>query len=317
MPTEKKLLESITSGQTTQYKEPSDAEKWWNNANDFHLEDGEPVQQNSIGTNEMNGQVAKLGQTDAGTLPVKSKEEEPEIPNAYDELLKTYEDRLKKEEELGKARRGRAAINGIADMGRAIANIVATSQYAPNAYDPAQSLSASAQARYEKAKAERDKNRAEWLNYALKKKALMDDVRDYRLKKDQYKLSERKQTLAEEQEQRRKDNYNLAVRKQDWLEQYQKGLLDDKRERTKIEADYKAGLISKYEKEESIAYLNALNRKESNEIAREKLQGSTTTVEKTIDPFTGKETKRTTTTRPAGSGEQKSQGQKKKTKKQL
>lgn len=63
--------------------------------------------------------------------------------------------------------KSRAAVNGIADMGRALANLYFTTQYAPNAYNEQQSLSAKGRERMALAKAERDKERDAMLNYAL------------------------------------------------------------------------------------------------------------------------------------------------------
>lgn len=64
----------------------------------------------------------------------------------------------------------RQMINGIADMGRAIANLYYTNQGSPNAYDhDKNSLSEAYQKRLDKAKADRDKNRDWWTKWALTK----------------------------------------------------------------------------------------------------------------------------------------------------
>lgn len=258
---------------------------------------GLPVQDNSFGQNEQREQIEQFGQSEAGLLNVKPAEKpEPQLPNAYDELLNTYKSRLEQEEKMAKARRGRAAINGIADMGRAIANLIATSQYAPNAYDPSQSLSASAQARYEKAKAERDKSRAEWMNYALKKKKLFDDVRNHKLKRDQYKLEV-------EKEERRKAETKIREMRADVAA----GVLDIREAELEIKRMLAEHKISDDEAKReidrmrlNIARTNANTASRKVDLAE---QGSTTeTSEETIDPVTRLPKKKTVkkTTKPAG-----------------
>lgn len=272
----------------------------WNdiNATNPATSFGVPVQNNSFGVNGQNGQSGQVGQSEAGLLNVKPAEEpEPPLPNAYDELLNTYKSRLEQEEKMGKARRGRAAINGIADMGRAIANLIATSQYAPNAYDPSQSLSASAQARYEKAKAERDKSRAEWMNYALTKKKLVDDVRNREYLKEKDKADREYKEKVLDNNQRRTDLMEQAEERRMYKieldEAYRNGKLDLEKEKTETDRKYKEGMLSVNQYKARTAELNA----------RLKEQGSTTeTTEESIDPVTGLPKKKTVkkTTKPAG-----------------
>lgn len=70
-------------------------------------------------------------------------------------------------------------ISGISDMGMALSNLFFTTQYAPNAYDPKESMSAKAKARFEKAKADREKEQDRYVNYAITLGKLKDADRQF------------------------------------------------------------------------------------------------------------------------------------------
>ena len=96
----------------------------------------------------------------------------------YEDINKYLEEEQKRSNDKAKDadRRARLAkthqmIGGIADMGRALANLIATVNYAPNAYDPRESLSEKARERYDKAIAEREGYKGAALNYALRRQA--------------------------------------------------------------------------------------------------------------------------------------------------
>lgn len=94
--------------------------------------------------------------------------------NAVDWLFrraKALEGQMLSDEDLAKLRRRQAARRmtvGVADMGRALSNLIATSQYAPNAYvHERDGLSDRLQARYEKERAERDALEDKYFNYVM------------------------------------------------------------------------------------------------------------------------------------------------------
>lgn len=95
--------------------------------------------------------------------------------NNYDDVIKELETRRDKfkpmsDEELAKLRRKQRAegiISGVSDAVRSIANMIAVHHYAPNMYDANNTMSARAQERFEKEKAEREANDDKYYNYAM------------------------------------------------------------------------------------------------------------------------------------------------------
>lgn len=74
------------------------------------------------------------------------------------------------EADLAKLRRRQKAegiISGISDAVQSVANLVFTSQYAPNMYNAKEGMSAKAKERFDKEKAEREAADDRWFNYAL------------------------------------------------------------------------------------------------------------------------------------------------------
>lgn len=98
-----------------------------------------------------------------------------------DVKVETPEERKKRE----RREKIEGAINGIADMGMALGNLYFTSQYAPNAYNGQNSLSEKYQQRLDKAKADREKNRDAYINYALTLGKLKDADRDFNFRVEQ------------------------------------------------------------------------------------------------------------------------------------
>lgn len=92
-----------------------------------------------------------------------------------DVKVETPEERKKRE----RREKVEGAINGIADMGMALGNLFFTTQYAPNAYNPQNSLSQKYQERMDKAKAEREKDHDRYMNYALTLGKLKDADRNF------------------------------------------------------------------------------------------------------------------------------------------
>ena len=91
-------------------------------------------------------------------------------------------------------------ISGIGDMGMALGNLFYTTKGAPSSYSAADGMSVKAKQRFEKAKADREKNEDRYLNYALSLRKLLKEREDEARKKElerrqdeayQYELSRR------------------------------------------------------------------------------------------------------------------------------
>lgn len=95
----------------------------------------------------------------------------PEEPNyGYAWLADQFKQNTKtKEEEARENRRAKANafIHSLGDASRAVANMVYTDQYAPNAYTQENSAADKYNARLEKLKADYEADRARYLNYAM------------------------------------------------------------------------------------------------------------------------------------------------------
>lgn len=109
------------------------------------------------------------------SVPITSKVPAEYTASSYAELIPQLEKKMAEykplsEEELKKLRRKQKAegiISGISDAVQSVANLIATSQYAPNMYDPKEGMSVKAKERFEKDKAQREADADKFLNYAL------------------------------------------------------------------------------------------------------------------------------------------------------
>lgn len=110
--------------------------------------------------------------------PTTTATETPTAPKykGYDDIInlmtqrqQTEEQRAEEAKRAARLARTHKAVGGIADLGRALSNLYFTTQYAPNAYDPKQGMSAKAQERYDQALADYDKHSDAAVNYALNK----------------------------------------------------------------------------------------------------------------------------------------------------
>lgn len=215
----------------------------------------------------------------------------------------TDKDRRKRE----RREKWEGIISGIGDMGRALGNLYYASRGAPGMYDGKDSLSDRAKERFEKAKAEREKKRDEWMNYALTLGKLRDSARDFKLRekqaaaeqeyrKGQAEYQNKSLELRQREEDRRQTAASIALRKQEWLEKYQQGVLDIKKEQLEIERQYKEGLISKMERD---AACNELRVQAAWLTAKTGSQPVTTETTTSYDNR-GRETGTTTTKTPGG-----------------
>lgn len=114
-------------------------------------------------------------QTTTSSVPISSKVPEQFSASSYAELIPQLEKKMAEykplsEEELKKLRRKQKTegiISGISDAVQSVANLVATSQYAPNMYNPKEGMSVKAKERFEKEKAQREADADKYLQYAL------------------------------------------------------------------------------------------------------------------------------------------------------
>lgn len=161
------------------------------------------------------------------------------------------------------------------------------------------------QDRYDKLEAERNRRRDAYTRAAMminsQRQADENAMENERYRNEMMKIRQQQQDRLEAQA-------GLALRKQDWLEKYQQGILDDKKERTDIEREYKQGLISKMERDAAVNELNAQTRYYNAHKAKSGGGGSykpgndTNMVKVTRrDPVTG-ETRVSWERRPTGSG---------------
>lgn len=110
--------------------------------------------------------------------PAAEQDDEPQQQTETDKfiaMLKKERDDAARREETPEKRakrerreRTQNTIASIADAVRAMSNLYFTSQYAPNMYSSGNTLAGKAQERFDKAKAERDKNHDEYLNLSYK-----------------------------------------------------------------------------------------------------------------------------------------------------
>lgn len=126
-------------------------------------------------------------------------------------LTKSAQETAKKDEETARRQerlaRAHSFTSGIGDLGRAIANMYFTTQYAPNGYDHGKDgLSEKAKARADKWRAERQRLQKEYYNYALQ-------GANAKTGRERMQQEQQKTKLAQdkwEKEEARKDALNKA-----------------------------------------------------------------------------------------------------------
>jgi len=215
-------------------------------------------------------------------------EEKKPAYSSYDDIYKMLSEQKAANDALAADadRRARLAkahqmVGGIYDMGRAIANLYGTTQYAPNV--DLESMSDKARERYEKALAERNDYKDAALNYALKGASLMTAKDKYEAEKAQkgFDNSIKAQTLEQ------------TIRRNDIAEaqnKYKAATKEKELEIKKQDADTRAKNADTNDRRANAALAKA-KRGES---------GYTQVVTKEIDPYTGKVTKVTTVKAPNG-----------------
>lgn len=114
-------------------------------------------------------------------------------------------------EKLRKRQRAKGIAAGISDAVRAVANLIFTNQYAPNMYDPNNTMSKKLQERFDKEKAEREAQNDKFFQYAMTLGKLRGEDRDR-----EYNMWKDEQNMAREER-----NYQEAVafRDKQWNDQ--------------------------------------------------------------------------------------------------
>ena len=143
------------------------------------------------------------------------------------------------EERKARERRdaSRAVVNGIGDAVRALGNLHYVGNYAPNGgYDTKDNLSTQYQARLDRARAEREKNRDWAMNYALGKAKEERDQRDFNWKMETDKRDYNRQKEQDEQKQK---NFETEMQHKKYALAQQKELAGNKLDFQKEEANRK------------------------------------------------------------------------------
>lgn len=216
------------------------------------------------------------------------------LREVLDELEKMRETGLSAED--AKRRKRDRMIAGIGDGLSAIANLVNTSRGALHSYDARASLTAAQQARWDKIDAERERQRKERLQYALKN---YEVLRGARADKEAREAKAVAAQMAAEQRayNRKKDEreFGLKAANSEFDHEYKKAVLQQKGEFHEDEMKHKAatlaestryhtGQLKHGQQQIGLGYANLAERKRSNrvresqgqqriELAREKMGG--------------------------------------------
>ena len=194
---------------------------------------------------ELEQQNAVEQQAEPAAAVAEQTTEQPQ-PSAYDRLMAAYEERQKKDERADKRDRIRTAIAGIGDTVGALGNLYFTTKYA-SPIPQTEGMSDKMRERYEAAKAKRDRNRAEWMNYALniagRKQAeeqaeASNQLRAAAAEESKRQFDER-MNFYREQEERRKAENEFKQQKEAWRQDFEAKKLDQKEQLAKMNADLK------------------------------------------------------------------------------
>lgn len=148
-----------------------------------------------------------------------------------DWLLSQYDAMRRDDEAEARRQKNRDMVNGIADMARAIGDLYHTDRYAPSQEVDKSLMSDVSRKRYDKAKAERDKRRAEYLNYVQNVSKQQNAEEGYRLKNEQLALREKELAL-------KVDKLTMAKDEQEWKHGLEEAKLELKRQEAEIRQAY-------------------------------------------------------------------------------
>lgn len=146
-----------------------------------------------------------------------------------------------------------AAINGIGDVSRAVGNIYATTQYAPNSFDPSTTTSAKYGELAAKAKSEYEKNRMAMLNYKFNAEKEKENFNFAKVKakaaEEQAKANQayrdKQLDLYYQREERMQQEADRKERMADWQKEYQQGQLDLKKAQIELRKWIEQGKMSR------------------------------------------------------------------------
>lgn len=160
-------------------------------------------------------QKKNLAQTVLNSLAESQKtdnsESEPQM-YSYDDVIKYLQDRMAAihiptKEELEKERRRQRTeriISSASDAGRALANLFATSEYAPNAYE-GNVMTERMQQRFDRLKAEREADADRYYNYAMTLGRIKDAKEQQAYQRGRDKVADAYRAAAEKRAQEQAD----------------------------------------------------------------------------------------------------------------
>ena len=179
------------------------------------------------------GEVENRSDQDAQRVQDTTPSDESTTPQRYDVdwLLGQYDAMRRDDEAEARRQKNRDMVNGIADMARAIGDLYHTDRYAPSQEVDKILMSDVSRKRYDKAKAERDKRRAEYLNYVQNVSKQRNAEEGYRLRNEQLALREKELAL-------KADKLIMAKDEQEWKHGLEEAKLDLKRQEAEIRQAY-------------------------------------------------------------------------------
>ena len=172
-----------------------------------------PADDNSAGVSAQNAPdedaVLQLQRADAVAGSNRQIKTIQDWMEAEENRPETVEQREKRE----RREKSKKIIAAVSDGISALSNLYFTSQYAPNMYNPKASMTGAVDERIERAKAEREKKRDQYMNFALK----LGDVENGRARTlRELEAQQEHQKLARERAQREAEQHNwLAVLQDD------------------------------------------------------------------------------------------------------
>ena len=149
--------------------------------------------------------------------------------SSYDDILAMMRANTVNEAEQARLQRNRETIAGVGDLISGIANLWATAKGAPSSYDNSKGMSATAQARYERALAQRKALNDQIMNYYRVRKAADDEAMDREYKRARIKYYE--------EEAKRKQDEIQAKKDRDEREQERKDREQDRKDREQDRKD--------------------------------------------------------------------------------
>lgn len=233
---------------------PTPQKGYYNEANDEeNLLNSTPTE-NAGNDNGGDGEKVQPSPT---TILSTSTDANENTYSGYDDILAMMQEtqkRTNEDEETARRQerlaRAHSFTSGIGDLGRALANLYYTNQYAPNGYDHNKdNLSEKAKARADKWRAERQRLQKEYYNYAMqganakvgRERAKAADERA----KEQQAYRDKQLDLYYQREERMQQEADRKERMADWQKEYQQGQLDLKKAQIELRKWIEQGKMSR------------------------------------------------------------------------